>query len=84
VMRATVPPPRTILRKLPQLRAQRGVVLSALRLMTLRETRLPNNPACPALADAETVAKHRDRLTPTDRAYQFPRDISFNARTSSA
>jgi hypothetical protein len=25
-----------------------------------------------------------DRLAPTDRAYQFPREISFNARTSSA
>jgi hypothetical protein len=52
--------------------------------MTLRGTRLPNDPACPALTDAETAAKHRERLTPTDRAYQFPREISFNARTSSA
>ncbi len=52
--------------------------------MTLRGTRLADDLACPALADAKTVAKHRDRLAPTDRAYQFPREISFNARTSSA
>jgi hypothetical protein len=40
--------------------------------VTLRRAMLPDDPACPALADAETVAKHRDRPTPTDRAYQFP------------
>jgi len=40
---------------------------------------LPHHPACPALADAKTVAKHRDRLAPADWAYQFPRDISFSA-----
>ncbi len=40
--------------------------------------------ACPALADAETIAEHRDRLASADWAYQFPRLISFNARFSSA
>jgi hypothetical protein len=45
---------------------------------------LANNTACPALADTKTIAKHRDRLAPAGRAYQFPREISFNARTSSA
>ena len=45
---------------------------------------LADHPARPALADAKTVAQHRDRLAPTGRAYQFPRAISFNARFSSA
>jgi len=45
---------------------------------------LPNDLTGPALADAETVAEHRDRPTPADRAYQFPREISFNARFSNA
>ncbi len=45
---------------------------------------LPDDLACPALAEPETVAKHRDRLAPAGRAYQFPRDISLSARTSSA
>jgi hypothetical protein len=45
---------------------------------------LPDDPACPALADTETVTEHRDRPAPADRAYQFPEEISFNARFSSA
>ncbi len=84
MVRATVPPPRTIPGEHPQLGAQRRIVGGPRRLVTLRGAMLPNDPACPALADAETVAEHRDRLTPTDRAYQFPLEISFNARTSSA
>ena len=84
MMRTAVPPPWTLLRELPQLCAQRRVILRALRLVALRGAMLPDDPACPALADAETVAKHRDRPAPADRAYQFPREISFNARFSSA
>jgi hypothetical protein len=45
---------------------------------------LPDDPACPALADVEAVAKHRDRPTPTGWAHQFPLEISFNARFSNA
>jgi len=45
---------------------------------------LPNHTACPALADTEAVAKHRDRLATTGWAHQFPLEISFNARFSSA
>ena len=84
VLRAPVPPPRPLHRELPQLRPQRRVILGALRLVTLRGAMLPDHSACPALADAETVAKHRDRLAPAGRAYQFPRAISFSARFSSA
>ena len=74
----------SVLREPPQLRAQRRVILSPLGLVALRGAMLPDDPACPALADAETVAEHRDRLAPTDRAYQFPLEISFSARTFSA
>ena len=84
MMRATVPPPRTILRERPQLRAQRQIVHSPLGLSALRRAMLPHDLAGLALADAETVTKHRDRPTPADRAYQFPREISFNARFSNA
>jgi hypothetical protein len=45
---------------------------------------LPHIPACPTLADAKAVAKHRDRLAPTGRAHQFPLAISFKASTFSA
>jgi hypothetical protein len=79
VVRAPVPPPRTLHRELPQLGAQRHVIIRPLRLVTLRRARLPDHLACPALADAEAVAKHRDRLASAGRAYQFPRAISFNA-----
>jgi hypothetical protein len=84
VMRTAVSPTRMIDRELPQRRPQRLIVIGALGLVALRGAVLPNNPACPALADAEAVAQHRDRLAPTGRAYQFPRLISFSARTSSA
>ena len=84
MMRTAIPPPRTVLRELPQLGAQRRIIHRAHRLVTLRRAMLPDYPACPALADTEAVAEHRDRLASTDRAYQFPREISFNARTSSA
>ena len=52
--------------------------------MTLRGAVLPEIPARPTLADAQAVAKHRDRLTPAGRAYQFPFAISFNALMFSA
>ena len=45
---------------------------------------LTDHPACPALADAETIAQHRDRPAPTGWAYQFPRETSLNARFSNA
>ena len=64
-------------------RAQRRIIIGPHRLVTLSGARLPDHPACPALADGETVAKHRDRLAPAGRAYQFPRAISFNAWFSS-
>jgi hypothetical protein len=79
VMRAAVSPPRTVLRELSQLRTQRRVIPGAHGLVTLSEAMLPHHPASPALADAKAIAKHRDRLAPTGWAYQFPRDISFNA-----
>jgi hypothetical protein len=44
---------------------------------------LPDHPTCPALADAEAVAEHRDRLASAGWAYQFPRAISFSAWFSS-
>src|SRR2546423_3484047 len=84
VMRAPVPPPRPLHREAPQLRPQRRVILSTHQLATLRRAMLPDHPACPALADAETVAHHRDPPAPADRAYQFPREISSSARTCSA
>ncbi len=84
MMRAAIPPPRPLLRELAQLRAQRRVIRRPDRLMTLRGAMLANHPARPALADAETIAEHRDRPAPTGWAYQFPRDISFNARFSNA
>jgi hypothetical protein len=84
VMRTAVSPARMIDRERPQRRSQRGIVLGTRGLIPLGGAVLPNNPACPALADAQAVAKHRDRLTPTGRAYQFPREISFSARFSSA
>src|SRR5450755_1932066 len=84
VMRATVPPPRTIHRELRQLGTQRRVVLSPLRFVSLCRAMLPNHPASPALADTETVANHRDRPAPTGWAHQFPLAISFSARFSSA
>ena len=84
VMRATVPPPRPLDRERPQLSAQRRIVLGPLGLVPLGRAVLPAHSACPALADAEAVAKHRDRLSPTGRAHQFPRATSFNARFSSA
>src|ERR1035437_5688856 len=83
MMRTTVPPPRPLHREPAQLGAQRRVIIGPLRLVTLRRARLPDHPARPALTDAETVAKHRDRLAPAGRAYQFPRAISFNAWFSS-
>src|SRR5437763_5714565 len=84
MMRATVPPPRTVRRELAQLSAQRRVIPGTHRLSALRRPMLAHHPTCPALADAETVAQHRDRPAPTGWAYQFPRDISFNARFSNA
>lgn len=83
-MRAAVPPPRAVHGELAQLGAQRGIVISALGLIALGRAMLPDYPAGPALADAKAVTKHRDRPTPAGWAYQFPRLISFNARTSSA
>jgi hypothetical protein len=84
MMRAAIPPPRAILRELAKLSPQRRVIPGRLGLVTLRGAMLPNHPACPALADIEAVAKHRDRSTPAGWAYQFPRLISFSARTSNA
>jgi hypothetical protein len=52
--------------------------------MTLRGAVLADHSACPALADAEAVAQHRDRPAPAGWAYQFPFAISFNATTSSS
>ncbi len=79
-MRATVPPPRTVLGEPSQLGAQRRVIRGAHRLAALRGAMLADHASCPALADAKTVAQHRDRPAPTGWAYQFPRAISFNAQ----
>jgi hypothetical protein len=56
-MRTPIPPPRPFNREPPQLGAQRRVILSPLGLMTPGGARQPDHLACPALADAETVAK---------------------------
>ncbi len=83
-MRTTIPPTRPVPGERPQLRAKSRIIISTFGLIPLGGAVLTHQPACPALADAETVTKHRDRLTPADRAYQFPREISFNARFSSS
>ncbi len=84
MVRAAVPPPRSLCRDLPQLRPQRPIVPGARGLVTLRGAMLPHIPARPALGQPQAVAQHRDRLTPPDRAHQFPLAISFNARFSNA
>jgi len=84
MVRTAIPPPRTIFREPPQLGAQRRVILGPLGFVTLRGAVLPEIPARPTLADAQAVAKHRDRLTPAGRAYQFPFAISFSALMFSA
>ncbi len=67
-----------------QLRAQRGIITDPHWLVALRRAMLAHIPARPTLRQPQSVAQHRGRLTPPGRAYQFPRDISFSARTSSA
>src|SRR6516165_3987562 len=84
MVRTAVPPAWTALGELAQLGAQRRVILTRLGLVTLRGAMLADHPACPALADAETVAQDRDRPAPADWAYQFPLAISFSATTSSS
>src|SRR6516165_10823756 len=84
MVRTPVPPPRALHRELPQLGPQSRVILRPLGLVTLRGAMLPHDSARPALADAETVAQHRDRAAPTGWAYQFPFAISFSATTSSS
>ncbi len=53
-------------------------------VVTLGGTVVAGQPARPTLAEAKTVAKHRDRLAPAGRAHQFPRAISFNPSMSNA
>jgi hypothetical protein len=65
MMRAAIPPPRTVHRELAQLGAQRSIVIGTLGLMALGRAVLTHQPACPALAHAEAVAQHRDRPVPT-------------------
>ncbi len=83
VMRAPVAPARPLPRDPAQLGAQRAVV-AARGLMALGRAVLAGDPARPALADAEAVAEHRDRLAPAGRAQKFPPAISFNPSMSSA
>ena len=78
-MRAPVAPPRPLGGERAQRRPQRLIVVGEHRLAALRGAMLIDVPARPALADAETVAQHRDRLAPTDRAHQFPFATSFSA-----
>ncbi len=64
---------------LAQRRTQRLVIARARRLAALGRAVLAHDPTRPALADAQTVAQHRDRPAPTGWAHQFPRDTSFSA-----
>src|SRR5213078_2929244 len=84
VVRAPVPPARPLLADLAQPRAQHRVIDGARRLVALRGAMLPHDPARPALADIQTVAQHRNRLTPAGWAHQFPLATSFSACFSSA
>jgi len=87
MMRAAIPPPRTHLRELAQPSPQRRIICGALGLPALHGAMLAYIPACPALADAQAIAEHRDRLVPAGRAYQLPLEISsrnsHNSRTDS-
>ncbi len=84
IVRATVAPPRTQPGEVAQHRAQRLIIAGADRLAALRGAVLAHDPAGPALADAETIAEHRDRPAPAGWAHQFPRATSFSARHSKA
>jgi hypothetical protein len=72
LMRTAIPPPRTIARDLPQLRAQRRIVASDQWRVALRGAVLTGISARPPLGEAKTILKHSDRLAPTRRAHQFP------------
>ncbi len=76
MMHAAIPPPWTLGEIFRSLARKRRVIFSARRLVALRGAMLLHHPARPALADAETVAQHRDRPAPAGRAYQFPFAIS--------
>ncbi len=82
-VRAPVPPPRSLPGDLAQRSAQRLIVAGDDRHTTLRGSVLTHHPACPALADTETVAQHHDRSAPAGWAHQFPREISLSAWFSS-
>src|SRR5215210_4574739 len=78
-MGAAVAPPPALPGELPQRGAQRLIVERDDRLAALGGAVLADEPARPALADAQAVAEHRDRLAPTGRAHQFPRETSLSA-----
>jgi len=84
MMRLAVAPARALRAERAQPRTQRLIVGRPLGLMTLRRAVLTDEPARPALGDAQAVAKHRDRLTPPGRAHQFPFATSFKASMLSA
>ena len=83
-MRAAVAPARTLPGELAQRRTQRLIVGPNNRLAALCGAVLTDDPAGPALADAQAIAKHRDRPAPAGWAHQFPFATSFSARHSSA
>jgi hypothetical protein len=83
LMRPAIAPPRPPPRDPAQLRPQRLIMGSDVRLMTLRRAVLTNDSARPPLRDPQAVLQHQDRLAPARRAHQFPFAISFNAATSS-
>jgi hypothetical protein len=82
-MRAPIAPPGPLHGDHAQRRPQRAVIGSDPRLAALRGARLTDDPACPALADVEAIAQHRDRSAPAGWAHQFPFATSFSARFSS-
>jgi hypothetical protein len=79
MVRASVAPPRPLDGKHAQRRAQRLIIRREHRLAPLRGAMLIDVPACPTLADTETVAQHRDRMAPPGRAHQFPLATSLSA-----
>jgi hypothetical protein len=84
VVRAAIAPPLALAGERAQRRPQRLIVAGDDGVAPLRRAVLIDIPARPALADAEAVAQHRDRLAPTGRAHQFPFATSLSASMFSA
>jgi hypothetical protein len=65
MMRAAIPPPRTIDGERAQFSPQRRIiVIGGLGFVALSRAMLTHDPTRPALADAEAVAQQHDRPTP--------------------